>query len=176
MGFAVEMNFDPQSTQAVLQRFEAIQSAIQALGAEPHLSLSLHDEVDLGLMQDLIKNFAARQEVITIEMHSLASFMTDECVLFLAPTVTSELLALHNQFHQALRANSIPSNEYYLPGKWTPHCSLDFEISRSELAEKFAICHEMGAIDQVRIESIGLIEFRPVQELFRFPFLGAELA
>ena len=174
MGFAVEMYFDPRSRQAVMQRFEAIQSTILALGAEPHISLSLHEEVDLSVMQALIKDFAARQEVVTLEMHSLASFMTDECVLFLAPTLTPELLALHDQFHQALQAKSIPSNEYYRPGKWTPHCTLDFEISREALVEKFAICHPMGGVGEVRVESIGMIEYRPVQELFRFPLKGSE--
>jgi 2'-5' RNA ligase len=174
MGFAVELYFDEESTRAVLSRCEAIQSSILELGALPHISLSLHDEVDLGLMERLIEEFAARQSVITIELHSLASFMTDECVLFLAPTATPELLALHDQFHRILTENSIVSNEYYLPGKWMPHCTLDFELSREVLAEKFSICHEMGGISQVRLESMGLIEFRPVHELLRFQLQGTE--
>lgn len=174
MGFAVELYFDPVSTEAVLKRFEAIQSTILALGADPHISLSLHDTVEPDLMKGVIKEFSDEQAAISIEMHSLASFMTDECVLYMAPTVTPKLLDLHARFHRALSENSIQSQEYYRPGLWTPHCTLDFEISRKELAEKFAICHEMGGIGQVRLESIGLIEYRPVKELFRFPLKGSQ--
>jgi 2'-5' RNA ligase len=169
MGYAVEAYFDTAATKDVLARCQAIDSSILSLGAMPHISLSLHDEVDLPLMERIIQDFAQRQRVIKLNMETIASFMTDECVLYLAPTITASLLAMHADFHRRLRDNGIQSNEYYLPDRWVPHCTLDFEISREDLVSKFAICHAMGGVNQIKLETIGLIEFRPVREYFRYP-------
>lgn len=170
MGYAVEVYFDAASTEEVETRWKAIGSSVISLGASPHISLSLHQDVDLSLMERIIQEFAGQQIAIALNMQAIASFLTDECVLFLAPTVTPELLRMHAEFHRRLAENGIQSNEYYLPGDWVPHCTLDFEISREDLSRGFAICHPMGGLDQVMLESIGLIEYRPVREFFRYSF------
>ena len=53
---------------------------------------------------------------------SVGIFPTNGTV-FLAPTVTNELLKLHHSYHDYFKTFHNP-NSYYVPGKWVPHCTI----------------------------------------------------
>jgi hypothetical protein len=169
MGYAVEMYFDEQSNRQIREIWAAIDSSLPGLNASPHLSLSLHGNVEPACMSHILQVFASQNRRISVEMPLYSSFLTDEGVLFLAPVVTEPLLALHKAFHHLLAEYGIESHPYHRPGAWIPHCTMDINLRSADLLRKFALCREMGPVHGVMIETVGLISYPPVMDLFRYP-------
>ena len=63
----------------------------------------------------------------------------------------------------------IESNPYYRPGSWVPHCSVAQNLARDRLPEAVRICSASAAFGPLRLESVGLVEYRPVVDLYEFP-------
>ncbi|MEM5773539.1 MAG: 2'-5' RNA ligase family protein [Anaerolineaceae bacterium] len=174
MGFAVELYFDEHSDQAIRKMWAAAGSSLPAMNADPHISLSLHADVDTARMDTLLREFAARTPCLTVSFPALASFLSPEGVIYLAPTVTEPLLNLHKAFHQALDKAGIPSHPYYRPGGWMPHCTVDMNLKPNDLQRKFSICREFPPLTGVVVVSIGLISYQPVVDLFRHPLKAVD--
>jgi 2'-5' RNA ligase len=169
MPYAVCLFFDIPSFEIIAGYWRRIDSLYLRLGAKPHLSLAVFDAVDIPAMEELLGEFASSREKITISLPSIGSFLTDERVIFLAPVVSRALMELHSAFYDRLIERGIAFHPLYAPGNWVPHCTLDMEISDGEYERKIVQCALLDPIRSAGLESIGLIEFRPVRELLRFP-------
>jgi 2'-5' RNA ligase len=129
MPYSVELRFDDALTEAVALRSQA---AAELAGvphgvAEPHVSLAVYDErdaVDPDKLVAALDRLAPRHAPTPVTFASAGVFPTEERVLFLAPVVTPQLLALHHAYH-SLAAELRPwCRPHYLPGNWVPHCTL----------------------------------------------------
>ena len=174
MGFAVEMYFDDPSEQAIRKMWAAAGSSLLEMNAAPHISLSLHEDVDTARMDRLLREFTARTPCLPVSFPALGSFLSPEGVIYLAPAVTEPLLGLHRAFHQALDEAGIPSHPYYRPGGWMPHCTVDMNLSADELQRKFSVCREFPPLIGAKVVSIGLISYQPVVDLFRHPLKAVD--
>jgi 2'-5' RNA ligase len=168
MGFAVEMYFDERSTQIIQRIWQDIDSINLKLNASPHISLSLHENVDIELIKQILESFTSQHQKISINIPSISTFLAEEGILFLAPVVTEPLLNLHKEFHHLLKISGIESQYNYKPGNWVPHCTLDMELGKVDLQQKYMTCRDLEKMSDVTLESIGLVYFRPVTEFFRF--------
>jgi 2'-5' RNA ligase len=169
MPYAVCLFFDKPSSEIITGYWRRIDSLYMRLGAKPHISLAVFDAVDIPAMEEWLGEFAFGCEKITVSLPSIGSFLTDERVIFLAPVVSRALLELHSAFYDRLNERRMTFHTLYAPGNWVPHCTLDMEISDGEYKRKIAQCALLDHIRSAGLESIGLIEFRPVKELLRFP-------
>ncbi len=174
MGFAVELYFDDSSEQAIRKIWAAAGSSLPGMNAAPHISLSLHEQVDTARMNTLLQAFTARTPCLTMDFLALGSFLSPEGVIYLVPTVTESLLGLHKAFHQALDEAGIPSHPYYRPGSWVPHCTVDMNLSADEIQRKFTLCHEFPPLMGAKVVTIGLISYQPVVDLFRHPLKAVD--
>lgn len=110
----------------------------------------------------LIREFVRMVVGLSSAFAAVGTFPGKEGVVFLAPVVSSELLALHRTFHEQLLQLGQRSWEYYLPGRWIPHCTVGLGLAGSSLSEAIALCRSSTALGPFGIRELGLIEFRPV--------------
>jgi hypothetical protein len=133
MPFAVEMYMDSVSEAAILGFCEAIadaglSSSVLKSGVRPYVSLALYKKIDLADFRSELELFSDNVESFSVNFTSIATFPTEEGVVFLAPTVTQELLDVHSRFHKAFSRYRPEASEYYLPGQWVPHCTVAMDL------------------------------------------------
>jgi hypothetical protein len=168
MPYAACLFFDAASSEIIAGYWRRIDSLYLKAGSVPHISLAVFDAVDVPVMEKLLREFALDQKRTAVSTPSAATFLNGERVIFLAPVVTRPLLELHSGFYDRLIGQGISFDPLYRPGNWVPHCTLDMELSAEEQARKMEICAGFAPLQHAELTAIGLIEFRPVKELFRF--------
>ncbi len=124
MGYAVELYFDPGSDLAVRRIWSGIADAFGVStmltnGGRPHVSLAVYSEdFDHRSFLQELPAFSKSLAPLEVQLGSVGTFPTEEGVVFLAPVVTRELLAVHERFHTAFSRQGSCSSSHYLPGNW----------------------------------------------------------
>jgi len=119
--YAIIATFDRVFTNKIIELQNEITNIIgtnQLAGVEPHFTLADYHELDVHLYKDKLEEFVAVQENM-----AEVTFPTNGTI-FLAPTITDELLKLHHSYHDYFRTFHDNLNSYYVPGKWVPHCTI----------------------------------------------------
>ncbi|MCV5434160.1 2'-5' RNA ligase family protein, partial [Escherichia coli] len=87
-------------------------------------TLADYNELNVHLYKEKLGEFVAMQENMElVTFPSVGVFPTNGTV-FLAPTVTDELLKFHHSYHDYFNNFHDNPNSYYVPGKWVPHCTI----------------------------------------------------
>lgn len=128
-------------------------------GYGPHITL-----VAYVVTEARIADYAARlpsltrsQQLLPLRLESLGVF-PETGVVYLAPRPTAELLALHQRVVHDLaeldRTSSI--DEWLLPGRWTPHCTLAGHLDMSGVTTTVEACLRLWRPVQGHGVAIGL--------------------
>ena len=88
--------------------------------------------------------------------------------------MTKELLDFHNELHLRLSGDGKAPWELYKPGKWVPHCSLALGYKIENEAKIIRLCQEMPLPMKVQAVQMGVVNFKPVKDLFNYDFLKFE--
>lgn len=179
MAFAIELFFDRDGEnriQALWQKLadSRISSFLLDIWARPHLSLAVFDEADPGRLKIPIQEFAAEQAPLELQLGSVGAFPGDPAVVFVQPVITHALLAMHESVHRMLPRCGVESHPLYTPGRWVPHCSVAQGVGAGSVGRAVEIVHSAFPFGAVRCIDVGLIEYQPVRELFRFRLKGGE--
>ena len=172
MGYAVELFFDHESELSVRKVWDGVgealgQSSLSDSGARPHVSLAVYnDELDTSGFPEQLLEFAESTEQFEFCLSSVGTFLGNEGVVFLSPVVTRQLLAVHKRFHKVFSRYTESAIAYYFPGSWVPHCTVGIDLAASEVVNAVACCRKSFQSVTGRFREIGLVEFRPVKELF----------
>ena len=177
MGYAVELNLCRGNAARVVKVWESLareglNPVMLDLGAQPHVSLAVFEELNPEALRADLRRFAEVTPPLSVDLAFAGTFPTAEGVVFLAPVVTQELLALHSRFHSVLRERGIDSVEYYRPGNWVPHCTVAIDLAPDQVAAALEICVQSQAFGPVILDELSLIEFRPVREIYTFSLRG----
>ena len=104
--YAIIATFDRVFTNKITELQNELTNIIgtnQLAGVEPHITLADYNELDVHLYKEKLGEFVAMQEnTDPVTFPSVGVFPTNGTV-FLAPTVTDELLKLHHSFHDYLK-------------------------------------------------------------------------
>lgn len=101
-------------------------SSMPGLDTPPHLTLLACEEIDLtGLKKAGFDEFMAAQAAVPVEFPGLGIFTGPLPVIYLAAAPAIRLLALHSAFWDLVAPFCRGLNEYYAPGTWVPHVTLD---------------------------------------------------
>jgi 2'-5' RNA ligase len=171
MPYAIELVLDPE-TAAVVQRAwrELADAGIEymaASGARPHVSLGIWETLDHEAAEAELKRFAAETPPVSLTLASVGLF--PGVAVFLAPTVTAELLELHAGFHRRFGPLGRAPWDHYRPGIWVPHCTLAMELAPGRFSDALAIAARTPLPLEARLIEVGIVEFRPVKELMTCP-------
>lgn len=176
MGYAVELTLDSTSTGVVQALWKTlaergIDPVLPSLGAWPHISLAVFETVDPAALRDELATFADELAPIATAFSAVGTFPTSEGVVYLAPVVTAELLAVHERFHQRMERLGLRSHAYYRPGQWIPHCTVATDLAPADVGTTIAACCASNAFAPISLTELELIEFRPVKTIYHFPLL-----
>ena len=177
MGYAIELNLSHKGAARVVKLWEdlagaSISSAMIDLGAQPHVSLAVVDELDPELLQDDLSCFAEVTPPLWVDLASAGTFPTAEGVVFLALVVTPELLGVHRRFHRLLSEGGVECVEYYWPGNWVPHCTVAIDVPADQVGAAVELCVASDAFGPVELDELSLISFRPVREIYAYRLAG----
>jgi 2'-5' RNA ligase len=176
LGYAVELYFDSQTEKRVWELRQlliehGIASLIGGLGDRPHVSLAVFPEVDCNELISVTKEYANGIEPFDVQFSAIGSFPTIENVLFLSPVLTEKLLDHHSDFHHMLVEAKLTASAYYLPGNWTPHCTVEMNIPDEQFSAAREICKKSFIPFTGQFQEIGVTEFRPIQRLANWSLL-----
>lgn len=178
MGFAVELHFDPATEARLTSLWDTITRAgigidLSEMGSRPHISLAVLDHVDLEMFRVELESFARDEQPLTVTLGAVGTFPSTQGVVYVAPVVTRELLALHERFHRRLDNLGIMAHSYYRPNSWVPHCTTAFEVQWDQIPAAVNVCRQSDVFHPAQLVAVGLVEFRPVCELCTFPLGSA---
>lgn len=147
MRAALELSFDPAADAAIRALWRQLDAAgVPSLGSHgvlymPHVSLAVLEEFDPAGAEALA--YAAEDclsGTLNLLLTHVGAFPGGEGVLFLGVTVSRELMDAHHQVQTLPAVRGSQPNAYYLPGAWTPHCTVAIGASPSQLASGLLLC------------------------------------
>jgi 2'-5' RNA ligase len=115
-----------------------------------------------------LRQFAETISSFPITLSGIDSFPGDEGVIFLSPMTTKPLLVAHAAAHQILASQLLQSNEYYLPGRWTPHCTIAQGVEPHLMQAAIEFARRAFRPIDATICEVGMVFFRPVRPICSF--------
>jgi 2'-5' RNA ligase len=160
MPFAIQLFFDPASDTVVRSLWAELASKkvpfpLQDSGNRPHVSLAIYGELKTATCAGLLSSFAQTRSPLTLSIASLGIFPGEQAVVFLAPIISSSLLDLHRQVHQLLQNTGTLPSTYYLPGHWTPHCTLATRVPPQFLSQAIGVGLGMELTRKNGVSEVG---------------------
>ena len=168
MGYAVELIIADEQAVRITQAFEFTDSILLKIGSSPHIALALFDDVDIALLCDIVSTFIQEVKPINLHFGSIGIFPGNENTLFLAPVVTSELLALHHTLHKRLGENNLQGSPLYQPGSWVPHLTITMEEPWDECIKNLELIRGLDLLGDYLFNRMVIVEFRPVIKIAEF--------
>lgn len=177
MAFAVVLYFEESQERLFLKVWEDLAKeklTTDLVEAEirPHITLAIYDELNCQPCESQLARVASQTHPFAFHLTHLGLFTKPEPVVFAAPTFTEELLNFHKHLHDLLVTESKNPWEMYLPGKWVPHCTLALGFDLKDLGRIFEKCLELKLPMQVSADQVGVVDFQPMKDVFRFRLIS----
>ncbi|CAA3020394.1 RNA ligase cyclic nucleotide phosphodiesterase family [Olea europaea subsp. europaea] len=172
-GYAIELYFDPALENQVLKAWNVlarrqISTQLIEIESRPHITLYSSPFADISKLENIIKNFAAKQEPLPMSFSSIGSLPNENNVLFLAPTPTLSLLQFHSQLCDVMKKEGIEAGDEHRPDTWIPLCPVAEEVPKTRMPEAFTVLRDLKLPISGYAMDIGLVEYPPVREIFSF--------
>jgi 2'-5' RNA ligase len=169
-GFAIELYLDEESEAKVLAfrdtiYSDGVQPVLGLMNDKPHVSLAVFPRVDGQKLLDVTSEFATTLTRFNFRLGAVGTFPTADNVLFLYPVPSTRLLDVHAELHARLQHTGIASSQYYHPGNWVPHLTLEFNIAREELCRSVGVFKENFTPISGEFTQLGVVSFRPIEYL-----------
>jgi len=174
MPYAYELALDPEAAAVVQRAWRELADAgigyMAASGVRPHVTLGIWATLDRDRAEAELTRLAAETPPVRVTFTSVGLF--PGVAVFLAPTVTAELLELHAGFHRRFaRFGEAPSDDYR-PGRWVPHCTIAMDLAPDRFGDALAIAGRAPLPLEAQLVAGGIVEFRPVKQLVFCPLGG----
>lgn len=174
MGYAVELFLKDEEAKAIRRLFSTTRSVLADIGATPHVSLAVFEDVDVPKLTGIVRTFAARTAPFKIRLSSIGIFPGQANVVFLAPVVTENLLKAHASIQEQLAAEGLSCHPYYSTDLWVPHCAVTMEEPLSRSFDTIKAIQDSNVLGEYTIDNVNVVKFRPVVTLSSFYFAGED--
>lgn len=160
--YAVEAFFSAELEEAVKKIWHSLSdtgldsSMISIQGLRPHITLATYSTLPVEDFKRLFDTFRQSFEPVNATFITLGAFPTTG-TCFLAPIVTEQLIGLHKHYHETFSKFQEAAHFYYLPGNWSPHCTLAIGLDNKRLIDVFAHCLKKFSGLSGTIDEIGLV-------------------
>ena len=173
LGFAVELYFDADTEKAIRSFRDELYATgvapvLGKMGDRPHVSLAVFADADIACVRDLTKDLASDLSPFDVELSAIGTFPTSDNVLFLYPVPSEKLLQVHRDFHEQLICSYVRTSDYYHPGNWVPHCTIESELEDKVFAQAIKAAHHLFKQIKGTFQSIGFVSFRPIEYISEF--------
>jgi len=135
------------------------QYGLETKGKRPHITIADYDNLDKEKFLELVSKYYESKLKISVTLNILGTFINTG-TLFVAPTLSKELLDFHNNHHDYFGQFNKNDNSFYLPGRWTPHCTIASRLSEDNMIKAFKYCKSnLNKID-CKLNEVALIEIK----------------
>lgn len=170
MPYAVELLFDNKTENYIYDIWKELHRTglnryMLDSGGKPHITLSIYKTVDYSNFEKRLKLFFKNVNPFTLTLASIGVFPESRGAVFLALTVTDQLLDIHRRFHDAFGDYDELAWDFYKPGKWVPHCTISVDTNHNTAMKVVDYMVERFRPMDIRIESVVIVKFRPINHL-----------
>ncbi|WP_066501297.1 2'-5' RNA ligase family protein [Abyssisolibacter fermentans] len=125
----------------------------------PHITIADYNKLDeKKFIKDMDKFYNSKPK-IQVTLSVLGTFLNSG-TLFIAPTLSKELLNFHNRYHEYFEQYNDEPSSFYLPDKWIPHCTIANRLSQKKLLDAFNYCSQNIGIIKAQISELTLIKIK----------------
>ncbi|MBO1579384.1 2'-5' RNA ligase family protein [Bacillus sp. XF8] len=149
--------FDEKFSKQVIEIGEGLTGIVHNEDLEPHITLADYHTLDLKTYREKLEKFTEDIECFPVEFSSVGTFPTNGTI-FLAPTITRRLLALHQSFYNHFKDFHDHPQSYYVPEKWVPHCTIANRLKREESIRVMEFVYKGFSVQTAVVESLKLIK------------------
>lgn len=179
MKYAIELYFDnatEKALDALARRVadEGISTAFLAWQTRPHLTLACLNDVDEPACIARLEAFAKTHPPLPAHIGSVGMF-PDTQTIFATPIMSPAMYAFHAELHDRLRGFDTTGWEWYLPGRWVPHCTLALTRDDPDGAFDRACLTILHGFEKLsgQFTAIGLGEVtKPARDIRTIPLTG----
>lgn len=152
-----EVNF--QGLWKDLSEKDISQYGVETKGKRPHITIADYDNLDKNKFIQLADKLYEDKQKIDMALNILGTFINSG-TLFIAPTLSTNLLDFHRSHHNYFRTFNQNENSFYLPDKWSPHCTIASRLDEDKMVQAFRYCK--NNIDKIysKLSEIALIELK----------------
>lgn len=172
-GLAVEFYFDQETENKVFAFRDTLYSQgisrIQGLmNDKPHISLGVFPKTNSAKLIHLTEEFSRSLNRFPFQLSALGVFPTPENVFFLLPVPSRKFLSIQSSFYRLIKKEGFSVSDYYLPGNWVPHCTLEFNLPDEDLSRAILLSKAQFKPITGTIIQIGVVAFRPIEYMAHF--------
>ena len=132
---------------------------VETKGKRPHITIADYDALDKNRFIQSADAFYADKEQVDLTLNILGTFISTG-TLFIAPTLSTELLDFHSSHHDYFRTFNENERSLYLPSKWSPHCTIASRLDEDKMVQAFSYCKKNIDNIQGTLSEIALIELK----------------
>jgi 2'-5' RNA ligase len=168
--FAIVLELDDLAAAAVRQLTERLdpERAAPVASVPPHVTLAAFGNLDVERFRPTFVEIAGRTSAVATTLASLGVFPTEEGVVFLAPTISRQLVELHLEMLARLQDVGAEVEPYWLPGQWVPHCTLAIGIPRERMSSALSLVYETLKPISASLTRLSLFDIATPRLLLRF--------
>ncbi len=133
------------------------QYGVEVKGKRPHITIADYDNLSKNEFIALLDEFYSDKSSLAIELNTLGSFI-NTATLFIAPMLSSELFDFHRVHHSYFKMFNDNEKSFYIPGKWTPHCTIESRLNEENMIQAFSHCKSNLPKISGKISEVALIE------------------
>ena len=177
MTYSIAVFFDEETEQEIRRIWRVLADArlsdiLYLSDNRPHITLSMYKTINLEKTSAVLCKLAGEYLLMDVSFRAVGIFPNTADV-FLIPSVSLQLMDIEQKLrNEFAEITSQPDNPYFLPGEWTPHCSMAIDVQRHLLLA--AVQKVIGALKfplDGKIVGLGLTSYPPVTHLQYCPFM-----
>ena len=166
---ALLLCFDEASQQRVQNYWQQLGCNFSQRNMPPHVTIGGFSGIDLARANETLQTAAQEIAPFSLCFSAVGAFVAPAMHLYIAPTVTQELLALHARLHEKFSFCDSTDFPYYHPGNWVPHCTVAGAKDAAQLAraaEILAQTHEPFTAQVTRMAWIEIAQMIRVESCY----------
>ncbi len=177
MSYSVSLWFDEDAearVRNVWQRLEGVGvGTFAGSPVRPHVTLAHSLDMDLGPFITNLSEQLESHPSFELTFPGLGLFV-DSGVLYLSTIMTGALWALHREVAELTLEHGTRSSPYYLPDRWTPHCTLALTLTPKTMLDAVRFCQSVPFPLAARATRVGIIENPSEVEILALPLVKPE--
>lgn len=132
---------------------------VETKGKRPHITIADYDNLDKDRFIEQLHCYYEDKSKVDMTLGILGTFMNTG-TLFVAPALSAQLLDYHRNHHDYFKYFNDNDKSFYLPGKWTPHCTIASRLSDDNMLQAFKYCrNNLGKLN-CKLNEVALIEIK----------------
>lgn len=173
MDYAVVLYFDRKSEEKLTRYMHSlcekgVNTYMLDMGIRPHITLAIFNDMNGDSIRSDLHRFAKESAKFKVRLESIGIFNSDSGVVYLSPVITDPLIQIHNGFYEFFKDVLHQYIAYYLPGLWTPHCTMATRLRRTEIMAAIGSLLEEFQPMEAEVCEIGFVECDAARELCCF--------